>query len=64
MCLYSTKEIANVIGVSERTMFTRLKELKEEKKFTKKSKGKFYTPEEVLKIAAKLGLKIKLQNAA
>jgi DeoR/GlpR family transcriptional regulator of sugar metabolism len=64
MCFYSAKDISKILGVSERTFYNRLAELKKEKKFRKKSKGKFYTPDEVINFASKLGLKITLQNTA
>jgi hypothetical protein len=64
MCLYTTKEISELIGVCERTMYARLKKLKQQNKFRKKSMGYFYTPDEVEKIALKLGVTISLQNSA
>lgn len=64
MCLYSTKELSKLIGVSERTMYNRLRQLESEKKFKKKSIGYFYTPKEVEKIATLLGIAISLQNSA
>jgi DNA-binding Lrp family transcriptional regulator len=64
MCLYTTKEVSQLIGISERTLYNRLKELRDTKKFIKKSMGYFYTPDEVEKLATKLGVKISLQNSA
>lgn len=64
MCLYTTKEVSQFIGVSERTMYNRLRQLAAENKFTKQSMGYFYTPEEVEEIAKQLKIKISLQNSA
>lgn len=64
MCFYSAKDISKILGVSERTFYNRLAELKKKRKFKKKSTGKFYTPDEVILFASKLGLKITLQNTA
>ncbi len=63
MCLYSTKEVLKLIGISERTFYRRISKLKKQKKFKKTSEGIFYTPEEVTTICKKLGLKVTLPNA-
>lgn len=53
--LYTNKEIIFLSGISSRTYFRKLKELKQNKKFKKVSTGYFYTEAEAVKICKQLG---------
>lgn len=44
MCFYSAKDISKILGVSERTFYNRLAELKKEKSLGKKAKASFIHP--------------------
>lgn len=45
--VYTTKELANYSGISERTFYRRVKELQREGRFRKTSKGYGYSKREV-----------------
>lgn len=60
MCLYSTIEVAKIIGYSERAMYDKLREIKKKKKFKKKLTGYFYTKEDVYNIAKLLRIKVDI----
>jgi len=61
MCLlYTKKQVSELLGFSERTLYNRLAQIK----FKKKTKGVLLTPDEVTFIADKLGIKVTLQKSA
>lgn len=60
MCFYTKKEVSLLLGLSERTLYRRITQIK----FKKKSKGYLLTPDEVLIIASKIGVSISLPNNA
>ena len=60
MCFYTKKEVSELLGLSERTLYRRITELK----FKKKSKGYLLTPDEVLLLASKIGVSISLPKSA
>lgn len=52
---FTTGELAQMFGMSKRTMERRLEKLRKEKKFEKTSDGNLYNEEEAMQLAKTLG---------
>lgn len=63
MIFISICELSECVKLSERTITTRIKELKEQKKFTKQYPGKSYTLQEAQNIVDLLNLSVDLSKA-
>ncbi|HEY6436434.1 MAG TPA: hypothetical protein VIY47_07575 [Ignavibacteriaceae bacterium] len=59
---YTTQELANTFKMSKRTLERRLKNLRENKKFTKESQGNLYNEFEAIEIARLLGYNFPTEN--
>lgn len=59
---YTTQELANTFKMSKRTLERRLKNLRENKKFTKESQGHLYNEFEAIEIAKLLGYNFTTEN--
>lgn len=55
---YTTQDLADLHGVSLKSMYKYIKILKENKEFEKTAPGRFYSDKEALKIANAIGFEI------
>lgn len=62
MCTFSVKQLASIKGVSERTFYKYLSELRTKKKFTKKSHGKGFGETDAHRLAKLLDFQSSLNN--
>jgi transcriptional antiterminator len=60
MCFYTKKEVSELLGFSERTLYRRISKIN----FKKKSEGNLLTPDEVLLLAKKIGVSVSLPKSA
>lgn len=63
MIFISISKLSECVQLSERTITSRIKELKEEKKFTKQYPGRSYTLQEAQNIIDLLGIPVDINKA-